>query len=203
MNHEIHHPTTIDPDETLSLDEAHEGGHEHHTPLGTMTWVFVILLFLTALTVWTSNIHEIVIGHSVIEIGPTPHIIMAMVIAVIKATLVAAYFMHLKYDKPMNTVVVGATMFGVLLFIGLTLADLAARGSIDRQELAPIVVGGNKHLDADGNRVDGAGVTQAARENSPDAHHGEDHGDDHSGDDHSGDDHSGDDHASDDHADDH
>jgi len=183
MNQEAQHPTTIDPDETLSLAEAHEAHHEHVTPFWTMTWVFLILLFLTALTVWTSNIHEIPIGNTVIEFGPTPHIIMALIIAVVKSVLVAAFFMHLKYDKPMNSVVVGATIFGVFLFIGLTLADLAARGSVDRTELTPIIMGGDKHLDpATGERTAGKGVVQAARENAPEAH-GEG---DHSGEDHAG-----------------
>ena len=179
---ELHtqHPGSIDPDETLSAAEAHEGIHEHITNFWTMTWVFIVLLALTALTVWTSNIHEIVIGNTTIEFGATLHIWVALFIAVIKSVLVGAYFMHLKYDKPMNTVVVGATIFGVVLFIGLTLADLSARGKVIRDELTPIIRGGNKHYNpATGERVEGVGVTTAAEEAGAGAHGegGGDHGD--------------------------
>lgn len=168
MNH-LH--DTIDPDETLSTMEAHADVHEHITSFATMTWVFVLLLIFTGLTFWTSQQHHLTIGNTVIDFGPTPHIIAALFIAVLKAGLVAMFFMHLKYDKPMNTVIVGATIFAVLLFLGLTISDLAARKVISPNELAPIVLGGDTHFDPKtGERTKGAGVTQAARERSPEAH---------------------------------
>ncbi len=109
-----------------------------------MLWVFVVLLILTALTVWSSNIHEIQFGHSTLEIGGTLHILMALAIAVVKSILVAAYFMHLRYDTPMNTVVVSATIFAVILFIGFTVADSATRGNYAPTEGRVIIEGGSK-----------------------------------------------------------
>ena len=140
MQHATAHDT-IDPHETLSATEAH-AAHVHVTPFWPMLWVFIILLVLTGLTVWTSRLHVIPFGNSPIEFGPTLHILMALVIAVVKATLVAAYFMHLKYDKPMNTVVMSSTIFAVILFIGLTLADVNSRGVVDRLEQHKILEGG-------------------------------------------------------------
>ena len=102
-----------DPHETLSTDE-YKHFHVHVTPFWPMFWVFAILLFLTALTVWSSNVHGIQVGNTWIAFSGLVHILIAMGIAVVKATLVGAYFMHLKYDKPMNTVVVSATIFGVV-----------------------------------------------------------------------------------------
>lgn len=160
------HHASIDPVETLSETEAHEH-HDHVTPFWPMFWVFMILLVLTALTVWTSNIHEFWIGNTLIEIGPTPHILLALFIATVKAVLVAAYFMHLKYDKPMNTVVVGATIFAVVLFIGLTLADLDARRLNDSVDMQKIVQGGNGHVGPDGHIVrQTLGVVAQAEENA-------------------------------------
>lgn len=171
------HHATIDPVETLSETEAHEH-HEHVTPYWPMFWVFMVLLALTALTVWTSNIKVIPFGNSPIEFSATLHIIMALIIAIVKAMLVAAYFMHLKYDKPMNTVVVGATIFAVILFLGLTLADLDARSINDSVDMQKIVQGGDAHIDhATGQRVKGLGVVAQAEENARLRHANDDHGD--------------------------
>ncbi|MBL8747348.1 MAG: cytochrome C oxidase subunit IV family protein [Phycisphaerae bacterium] len=156
---------TVDPHETLSRDEAHSA-HVHVTPFWPMFWVFAILLALTALTVWSSNVHGFWIGNTEIVLGGTVHILIAMSIAIIKALLVAMYFMHLKYDQPMNTVVAGATVFAVIMFIGLTLADSATRGIMDPMEHAKVVEGGTAHRAADGTWVTGKGQVEAARENA-------------------------------------
>ena len=46
-------------------------------------------------------------------------------IATIKATLIAVYFMHLRYDKPFNTIVFVSSLLFVGLFLALTLMDLS------------------------------------------------------------------------------
>lgn len=139
----------IDPHEYLASDEAPGGAHEHHvhvTPFWTMFWVFVVLLVLTALTVWTSNVHEIVIGNTTIPFGGTAHVMMAMGIAVVKALLVGLFFMHLLYDKKVNSIVVGSTIFALTLFVGLTLMDLDTRGMTTKVERDAIYPGGNVSL---------------------------------------------------------
>ena len=176
---------SLDPLETLSSQEAHEH-HVHVTPFWTMFWVFAILLVLTALTVWSSNIHGFWFGNTEIVLGPTEHILMALVIATVKAVLVGAYFMHLKYDSAMNTAVVAATFFAVILFIGFTLADMSARTVLDRGAHQKIMAGGTSHRAADGTWVKGMNVTTAARENYK-ATHGP--GDGHGTEGHSGDAH--------------
>lgn len=135
-----------DPNEFLASDEAHGGPHEHHvhvTPFWTMFWVFVILLILTGLTVWSSNLHGFWLGNTRIEFSATLHIIVAMGIAVVKALLVGAFFMHLLYDKKVNTIVMGATLFALALFIGLTMMDLSTRASGSRLEQGEIHAGGD------------------------------------------------------------
>ncbi len=48
---------------------------------------------------------------------------LAMVIATVKASLVALYFMHLRYDRPFNAVVFVSALIFVMLFVGVTLMD--------------------------------------------------------------------------------
>lgn len=176
---------TVDPHETLSKDEAH-AAHVHVTPFWPMFWVFAVLLALTALTVWSSNIHGFWIGNTHIEFGATLHILIAMSIAIVKALLVAMYFMHLKYDQPMNTAVVGATVFAVILFIGLTLGDSATRAVMDPMQHQKVKEGGSAHMVKDpttGQRVyvEGLGQVEAARQNAHAAatNPGEGHADTH------------------------
>lgn len=48
---------------------------------------------------------------------------IAMGIATVKASLVAFYFMHLRWDRPFYGFIFLATMFFVLLFVGIVLVD--------------------------------------------------------------------------------
>jgi cytochrome c oxidase subunit IV len=48
---------------------------------------------------------------------------MALGIATTKASLVALYFMHLRYDRPVNAIIFLGTLLFVLLFVGLALVD--------------------------------------------------------------------------------
>lgn len=156
---------TLDPHETLSQTEAHEH-HVHVTPFWPMLWVFVVLLVLTALTVWSSRIHDFWIGNTHIVLGPTEHILMALAIAVVKGLLVAAYFMHLRYDNPMNSAIAGATIFAVILFLGFTLADMGARNIVDAGGHQKIIAGGTSHLKPDGTFDKTMGVVAAAQANA-------------------------------------
>ena len=83
--------------------------------------VFSALLFLTAATV-------VIAGF---ELG-TYEVLIAMAIATIKAILVATFFMHLKYDNPLNAAILCFSFIFVALFLGLTILDTQAyRGEVD------------------------------------------------------------------------
>lgn len=118
--------------------------HLHVTPALPMLIVFIILLVLTVVTVLTAKF---------IDLPGTGNLILALVIASIKGILVMAYFMHLKYDKGLPLVVVYSTFFGVVLFLGLTMADIGRRGINDELDADEIQRGGNMtlHLNAGGN----------------------------------------------------
>lgn len=141
---------SIEPHEHLASQELgdleHMPFHGHVIPFWPMFWVGAALLFFTALTVWTSNQHEIVIGNTTIALSGSTHLLLAILIAIIKATLVGAFFMHLLYDKKVNVIVLGATIFALTLFIGLTVMDLDLRGLTSEVEKGEIYPGGNISL---------------------------------------------------------
>ena len=71
------------------------------------------LLILTIVTVLATKV----------DFGANINLAIAMVIAVIKATLVILFFMHLKYDKMFHTVVFVSAILAASLFVGFTLMD--------------------------------------------------------------------------------
>jgi len=80
--------------------------------------VFIALLALTALTT----------GVAFIDLGGVGNIAVALSIAVIKAVLVALYFMHLRYSSPLTVIFAGAGIFWLGILVALTLSDYITRG---------------------------------------------------------------------------
>jgi len=137
-------------DDTLEGRNIHGNGdqHDHHvhvTPFWPMVGTFAALILLTILTVATARF---------IYLGNAVNLVIALLIAGTKAILVAAFFMHLLYDKALNTIVVVSTMFAVVLFISLTTIDMGTRGMASDLEEGEIVPGGGARItiDEDGNR---------------------------------------------------
>jgi cytochrome c oxidase subunit 4 len=88
--------------------------HSHHVvPLKVLLTVFAILMVLTVLTV----------AATWVNLGPVANVSIALGIAVIKSALVAAYFMHLRWDSPFNTIVFICALLFVALFIGFAVLD--------------------------------------------------------------------------------
>jgi cytochrome c oxidase subunit 4 len=71
------------------------------------------LLMLTIVTVLATKV----------DFGANINLAVAMFIAVVKATLVVLFFMHLKYDKIFHTVVFVSAILAASLFVGFTLMD--------------------------------------------------------------------------------
>jgi cytochrome c oxidase subunit 4 len=96
--------------------EAHNNGqsHGHHvSSVGQLIGIFVALLALTGLTVAAAELN---FGEFDIWV--------ALGIAGVKAFLVATYYMHLKYDKPLNAMLLVFSIVVVVLFLGVTLSDV-------------------------------------------------------------------------------
>jgi cytochrome c oxidase subunit IV len=91
----------------------------HVVPVKTYGIIFGILLVMTATTTAVASL----------DLGPW-NTVVALAIAVFKATLVVLFFMHLKYSpRLMNTVLIGG-LFWLSILIALTLSDFATRGWI-------------------------------------------------------------------------
>jgi cytochrome c oxidase subunit 4 len=97
----------------MNPDQEHK---VHVLPLTVYFAVFITLLIFTGLTVWAS----------MRNFGEWSTLI-AVTIAVIKATIVVLYFMHLRYSDRLTWVMViaGFVWLGILLVI--TLADYYSR----------------------------------------------------------------------------
>lgn len=91
-------------------------GHHHISTPRLFRNVLIALLILTAITVASSRC----------DFGGA-NMLIAMAIACIKASLVIAFFMHMKWDTGINKIVfLSSFLFLSLLFI-FTLADQATR----------------------------------------------------------------------------
>lgn len=96
-------------------------GQEEHVAVGHVLplWLLVaVALALIALT-WVT------VAITYIDLGRL-NLFVALLIAGVKAFLVALYFMHLRYDRPFNGIVfLGAIVFAVL-FIAFAMMDSRA-----------------------------------------------------------------------------
>jgi cytochrome c oxidase subunit IV len=93
--------------------EAHE-----HGGVAIYTRTLVALLILTALTV----------GAAYINLG-SGNIVIALAIATVKAILVALFFMHLRWEKPMDSLIAMAGFIFLGIFIGFCLLDFDSRNN--------------------------------------------------------------------------
>ena len=93
----------------------------HVVPLHTLFSVLATLLVMTFVTVAVSWFN---FGRF--------NLWIALTIAVFKASLVLLFFMHLKYDKPFNAIVIIVSLAVVFLFIAITLTDT---GQYHRQQI--------------------------------------------------------------------
>jgi cytochrome c oxidase subunit 4 len=95
------------------------GGHvehvEHHLPKSLYFAIFGALMILTALTV----------GLAFVNLGLF-NIVVALTVAIVKASLVVMFFMHLKYESHLTKVVLGAGVFWLVLLLGIIM-DYATR----------------------------------------------------------------------------
>jgi cytochrome c oxidase subunit 4 len=93
----------------------------HRVPVKVYLRVFFALLVLTALTV-VASLYDLGGGRL-----HHANAIVALTIAVSKATLVVLYFMHARYSSRLTWVFVGAGVFWLAILIGLTMSDVSTR----------------------------------------------------------------------------
>lgn len=80
--------------------------------------IFIALVGLTLLTVLLSGIH----------VSETGAIIIAMLVASAKASLVLIYFMHLNHEPLIFKIFLGIAFFTLVVIFVLTFSDYVFRG---------------------------------------------------------------------------
>jgi cytochrome c oxidase subunit 4 len=114
-------------------DDAHgHGGHgkdhvPHVLPLSVYFATWGALLFLTVVTV----------GASYVDFG-SANLWIAMLIATIKASVVALLFMHLWFDHKFHGLIFVSSLIFLAIFIAFTMFDTEARGRADALEAARV-----------------------------------------------------------------
>jgi cytochrome c oxidase subunit 4 len=99
------------------LIEVEEHEHEHIVPVTVYYAVFGALMVLTAATV----------AVAFVDLGRF-NIAVALAVALVKATLVVLFFMHVKYSSRLTKLICGTAFFFLLVLFGLTLSDYLSRG---------------------------------------------------------------------------
>lgn len=105
---------------------AHGGHHSreqhgHHIiPSKTLVAVFGTLVLLTIITVASAQL----------DLGAL-NVPIALLLATTKTVLVVSFFMALKYDNRVNTMVFFVGVIFVAVFVVFTLFDTAFRGDLD------------------------------------------------------------------------
>jgi cytochrome c oxidase subunit IV len=100
-------------------DPSHAPAHPHehqHPTLGVLFIVFAALMVLLVVTVAVAQI----------ELGRL-NFLVAVLIASVKAVLIALYFMHLKYSLRLMWAFAAASLLWLMLLIGLTMTDYYTR----------------------------------------------------------------------------
>ena len=85
--------------------------------------IWIILLCFTALTT----------GVAFIDLGPF-NTIVALVIAVCKASLVVFFFMHLRHSEGLVRIVAGIAIFWLCILIVISISDFATRNRIHQPD---------------------------------------------------------------------
>lgn len=93
----------------------------HHSHAGLYVAIYLVLLVLTGVTVWTGSTDAINEA-----LGPWS-IVLALAIASVKGLLVALYFMHLSEASGTNKLVISTAVGFVALLVGLALTDFSWR----------------------------------------------------------------------------
>jgi len=103
------------------MSDTSHGHDDHHdqvghvAPLSALLGTGILLLVLTWVTVVVAGVH---LGEA--------NIYIALGIAVVKASFVALFFMHLRWDRPFNGIVFCGSIAFVALFLAFAMTDSRA-----------------------------------------------------------------------------
>lgn len=99
-------------------DDGHGEGLSHVISAKTLIAVWGALVVLTVVTVVTAT-------NPIFNFGAYTNLVIAMIIATVKASAVCLWFMHLLYDRKFNLLIFLGSLLFVLLFVSFTMMDSA------------------------------------------------------------------------------
>ncbi len=106
-------PVAAAPAHAAAHDDHADHGLAHTMPVWMLLAVLACLMGLTVLTVSVTNF----------DLGSQGNLIVAMVIATIKAALVVTFFMHLLWDKKFHLILFLTAVLFVVLFLSMSITD--------------------------------------------------------------------------------
>ena len=113
-------------------DHSHDNSHGHpDNPIKYYIGVFGLLMIMTLLTVFVAQFdlaekfkHTWGLEH----ISGVLNALVALTIAVIKATAVVLIFMHVRWSSRLTQVIVVSAVFWLLIMLSFTVSDYFTRG---------------------------------------------------------------------------
>ncbi|MBX3211604.1 MAG: cytochrome C oxidase subunit IV family protein [Labilithrix sp.] len=108
---------------TQTPAHPHKDDGAVHAHISSTPFYVAIFLALIALTVLT-------VGQSYVDLGRM-NLIVVILIATTKASLVVSFFMHLRYDNKFNALIFISCIFFIGVFFAYTMNDTERRGELD------------------------------------------------------------------------
>jgi len=99
-----------------AADKEHIAPESHIVPISLYFGIWATLMVCTGLTVYAASV----------DLGIF-NIVVALLIATIKGTLVVLFFMHLRYSTKLTMVTVIAAIFFLLILFSLSMTDYLTR----------------------------------------------------------------------------
>jgi cytochrome c oxidase subunit IV len=100
----------------FSSKSEHFDPSSHIVPVSMYVAIWATLMIFTAITVFAATLELHVFN-----------IVLALLIATFKGTLVVLFFMHLRYSTKLTMVTVVAAIFFLLILFGLSMTDYLTR----------------------------------------------------------------------------
>lgn len=132
------------PADIYPAGASYSHGHHGHVIVSKRILIGIlgILLFFTLATVGAAQA-EVWFAHTFNVVIPQwVNVAVALSIATIKSTFVVLYFMQIRYDNPLNGIIVVFTLFCLAFFLGFTMIDLGNRKILYDYKGTHIVAGG-------------------------------------------------------------
>lgn len=95
-------------------------GHDDPGKFSTYIKVFAVLIVLTVITVAVAQVN---LGKA--------NTLIAMLVATVKAVVVAIWFMHMNHESTLNRIVFASAFIFAFIFFGLTFMDVGTRVNFD------------------------------------------------------------------------